>query len=68
MFVCVCNAVTDRDIEEAVSAGATNLRELKSRLGVASQCGSCATEAMQLLEQKLARPPIADKSLYYAIA
>lgn len=49
MYVCLCKAVTDNDIREAVREGAGRLRELRRRLGVASDCGCCAREALQLL-------------------
>lgn len=42
MYVCICNAVTDRQIQEQVANGAHSLTELKDRLGVASCCGCCS--------------------------
>ncbi|NMG17314.1 bacterioferritin-associated ferredoxin [Aromatoleum bremense] len=54
MYVCVCNAVTDRHIEQAVSEGASTLRELRTKLGVASECGRCATCARDCLRSALA--------------
>lgn len=41
MYVCVCNAVTERQIRQAISEGAVTLRQLKHKLDVAGQCGSC---------------------------
>ena len=41
MIVCICNAVSERDIDEAVADGAHNLESLQSLLPVANQCGSC---------------------------
>lgn len=42
MYVCICNAVTDRQIKDSIAAGASSLTDLKDRLGVASCCGCCA--------------------------
>jgi bacterioferritin-associated ferredoxin len=42
MYVCMCNAVTDREIRNAVALGARTLADLKSTLGVATCCGRCA--------------------------
>lgn len=43
MYICVCSAVTERQVQEAVASGqAQRLRDLKSLLGVASVCGECA--------------------------
>ena len=42
MYVCICNAISDHKIKEAVAAGASSLTDLKDQLGVASCCGCCA--------------------------
>lgn len=49
MFVCICNAVTDRQIKETVAAGAVSLTDLTDRLGVANCCGCCADLASSFL-------------------
>ncbi len=53
MYICVCNAVTERDIHEAVCEGACSMRDLRQQLGVASQCGRCATCAKAVLDQEM---------------
>ena len=47
MYVCVCNAVRDRDIRAAVDDGVVTMRELQKRLGVSAVCGKCAPCARQ---------------------
>ncbi|WP_345794314.1 (2Fe-2S)-binding protein [Thauera sp. JM12B12] len=42
MYVCVCNAVTERQIRKAMDEGVRTLRELRQTLGVAADCGRCA--------------------------
>jgi bacterioferritin-associated ferredoxin len=42
MYVCVCNAVTDREIRSAVALGVRSLADLQTTLGVATCCGRCA--------------------------
>ncbi|NMG32007.1 (2Fe-2S)-binding protein [Aromatoleum evansii] len=54
MYVCICNAVTERHIGEAVSEGVSTLRELRTRLGVAGECGRCATCARDCLRAAMA--------------
>ena len=51
MYVCICKAVTDKQIRKAAARGADNLYELREALGVASGCGSCADHAQQILDQ-----------------
>jgi bacterioferritin-associated ferredoxin len=54
MYVCVCNGVTERQIESAVQdGGAKQLRDLRLLLGVASECGRCASCAHQCLQSAL---------------
>lgn len=49
MFVCVCNAVTDREIREHARRGVESLEELRMRTGCADCCGQCADEAESIL-------------------
>lgn len=61
MYVCVCNAVTDRDIHRAVDEGAREFGELQMRTGCATTCGCCETLARQVLDEAagtLATPPL----------
>ena len=49
MYICICNAVTDREIRGAVSLGVRSLADLKSTLGVATCCGRCEESAARLV-------------------
>jgi len=49
MIVCVCKAVSDRQIRNAVKGGASNLRDLARELGVGTCCGKCLPEAKAAL-------------------
>ncbi|MCE1239730.1 MAG: (2Fe-2S)-binding protein [Azonexaceae bacterium] len=51
MYVCVCQAVTDRQIREAAEGGARTLKDLRRDLGVTSECGRCATCAHECLKE-----------------
>ncbi|HWP94533.1 MAG TPA: bacterioferritin-associated ferredoxin [Gammaproteobacteria bacterium] len=53
MYVCVCHAVTDREIRAAVDDGLCTLRELADTLGVATGCGKCARLARELIDARL---------------
>jgi bacterioferritin-associated ferredoxin len=54
MYVCVCNAVTDRDIREAAEQGVRTLEGLGEQLNVATCCGRCADCARQVLHEAVA--------------
>lgn len=49
MYICVCNAVTERQVRASVDAGATTLSDLQFQLGVATCCGCCAATAEEYL-------------------
>lgn len=55
MFVCVCNAVTDREIRACAELGVVTLEDLRTHIGVASCCGRCARTAEQLLNEHAAQ-------------
>jgi len=58
MYVCVCNAVTERDILGAVAEGCASLRQLREQLGVGACCGRCKGCARDMLTHSLhARTP-----------
>jgi bacterioferritin-associated ferredoxin len=51
MYVCVCQAVTDRQIREAAQSGARTLKDLRRDLGVTRDCGRCASCARECLRE-----------------
>ncbi len=55
MYVCLCNAITDKTIRQAVAEGVRSLSELNHRTGCAGACGSCAELAEQVLREELGR-------------
>ena len=55
MYVCICNAVTDKMIRAAAAAGARSLDDLQRMTGCAGGCGSCAEMVEQMLT--VARKP-----------
>ena len=49
MIVCICKAVSDRRIRNAVSEGASSLRDVSRELGVGTCCGKCVPQAREVL-------------------
>jgi bacterioferritin-associated ferredoxin len=49
MYVCICNAITDKQIRQAAESGVRDLWQLQRELGVASNCGSCKEQASEIL-------------------
>lgn len=61
MYVCICNKVTDRAIEQAVATGIETMEGLSKELKVALCCGrcmACAEDVLQrCLEENRCLPP-----------
>lgn len=59
MYVCVCNAVTDREIKKAVKHGDDTFEKVQSALKVATCCGRCELHAREVIaEAQQAKPAL----------
>lgn len=67
MYICLCKAVTDNQIREAVAKGATRFGQVRQELGLASQCGKCGILAREVFDQSMQRP-VDDEQLFYAVS
>ena len=54
MYICICHGITDNQIRSCVKDGARTLSDLQGCLGVATQCGSCQSSALHILDEALA--------------
>ena len=55
MYICICNAITERQIVQAAELGARSPEDLAQGLGVGSGCGRCRSCAKALLVEAVAR-------------
>lgn len=60
MYVCICKAVTDRQIRSAVEDGVTSMKGLRDNLGCTGQCGKCGRHVKKLRDQVLSEMEIMD--------
>ena len=58
MYVCICNAVTDRDIREAAERGIHSFDGLRRELKVATCCGRCEECARNTLAEARTRAAV----------
>ncbi len=56
MYVCVCQAVTERHIHDAARSGARTLKDLRRDLGIIRDCGRCASCAKECLQAATRTP------------
>ena len=66
MYVCVCNAVTERQIRALAEQGVRTLDEMSQINGCSSTCGGCMDEAKRIL--KISQPSRKKINLDVAIA
>ncbi len=49
MYVCICKAVTDSEIRDAVVRGADSLEAIGSELQAGTRCGACKDCVLNLV-------------------
>ena len=49
LYICICNAVTEKAVRECARNGACSLEQLSLELGVGAGCGRCRECATELL-------------------
>ena len=52
MFVCICHAVTVRDVEGAMATGAKTRDQVTRACGAGGDCGSCHWTIERMLEDR----------------
>ncbi len=57
MLVCHCRAVTDRQIDAAVSAGAADTRSVLRATHAGTGCGGCLRSLRAIIEDALRPEP-----------
>ena len=53
MYICICHAVNDSAIRAAVNEGVSSFRDLSTRTGCGTQCGSCVQLVREVMDQAL---------------
>ena len=56
MIVCVCHAVSEKQLRAVVGRGACTLEEVERACGAGGDCGTCQPEIVALLRKSA--PPI----------
>ncbi len=54
MLVCVCNGISDRQIDSAMAEGVSSFSSLKKELGIGNCCGQCVSFAKDMFSDKIA--------------
>ena len=51
MYVCICRQITDHQIRDLCRGGASNLTDLRAKLGIGSECGKCGKLAQAIVNE-----------------
>lgn len=51
MYVCICNAISDRQINSAIAGGANKVGSVYKACGAKPQCGRCSTMIGDMLSR-----------------
>ena len=60
MYVCICRQITDNQIKDQCRDGASSVNDLRTRLGVASECGKCSKLAQSIVKEYARTTPFVD--------
>jgi bacterioferritin-associated ferredoxin len=52
MYVCVCRAVTDTEVDRAIDEGACTLAQVTRACGAGGDCGACRGMIEEMIEAK----------------
>lgn len=50
MYVCLCEAVSDRTIQKAINSGCDTVKKIRDQTGAARQCCKCVAEIQQMIK------------------
>ena len=52
MYVCICNSITSKKIEKAVSNGISDTKNIYSYYNCSPKCGKCISYMEELINNK----------------
>jgi bacterioferritin-associated ferredoxin len=63
MYLCLCFGVTDRDVAEAVKAGAATTKQVAKMSCAGSECGRCRRTVRLIIEAAKTAPKLVEHTL-----
>ncbi|TWT03204.1 bacterioferritin-associated ferredoxin-like protein [Reyranella sp. CPCC 100927] len=52
MYVCICNAVNERAVRDAIGRGCRTVGEVYRSCGARPQCGKCGIDIARCIQQQ----------------
>ena len=53
MYVCLCQGISEKRLQQAIQDGARSFEQLQSCTGVATCCGACEPCAREMLGERV---------------
>lgn len=66
MYLCICRAIRERDVDAAVRAGARRPADVFRACGQSPQCGGCASDLRQRISKTIAAEQAAPQNVLAA--
>ena len=63
MIVCLCNALTDAQLADAVAQGASRPRDVYAACDCKAQCGTCTRMILSMIREAQTQPVAAELGL-----
>ena len=64
MYVCICRAICDRTIREAIKNGATSVKAVTAQLPIGKNCAKCVGDIEALITETLLQKTDYDDSAH----
>ncbi|ARJ41554.1 bacterioferritin [Pantoea alhagi] len=59
MYVCLCNAISDKTVREVVRRyQPKSIQQLRHLVPVGKQCGKCIRAVREIMDEELKNPPM----------
>ncbi|HEX2939708.1 MAG TPA: (2Fe-2S)-binding protein [Rhodopila sp.] len=56
MYICLCNALTDKRLKQAVADGHNRVGDVYAACGCRAQCGQCVQTVLRLVREAASGP------------
>ena len=66
MYLCICRAIREREVDAAVRAGARRPVDVFRACGKSPQCGSCASDLRKRIHQTISSEQAAAQTVLAA--
>ncbi|NQW54423.1 MAG: (2Fe-2S)-binding protein [Rhodospirillales bacterium] len=67
MYICICKAIREREVDEAVRAGARRPADVFRACGKSPQCGTCACDMRERISRTIANERTRERSAQPAL-